>query len=214
MTKEIIDIFDCNYNHTGTAEKDEAHRKGLWHQTFHCWIVRPDNKIVLQLRSKGKENHPDRLDISVAGHISEGETVEGGGLRELSEELSLKADSSKLKSLGYFQVVSNVPSKKITPYIDTEFCNTFLYIDETPLREYTMQPDEVDAVFEIDIQEGLKLFSEEINQVEICGIERETGNEIIRTVSFKDFVPHPKSLWLKIFIMAERLLEGKKYLAV
>ncbi|MCT4575470.1 MAG: hypothetical protein N4A43_04400 [Alphaproteobacteria bacterium] len=34
---EIIDIYDCNYNHIGTKEKNKAHNEGLWHQTFHCW---------------------------------------------------------------------------------------------------------------------------------------------------------------------------------
>ena len=37
---EFIDIFDADYNHIGTEEKNEAHRKGFWHQTFHWPISR------------------------------------------------------------------------------------------------------------------------------------------------------------------------------
>ncbi len=40
MADELIDIFDENMNLLGTAMKSQAHREGLWHKTFHCWLAR------------------------------------------------------------------------------------------------------------------------------------------------------------------------------
>lgn len=215
MAKERLDIFDCNYNHLGTEEKDEVHRKGLWHHTFHCWIVRPNGKVVLQLRSMRKDAYPGKLDISAAGHVSAGETVEEGGKRELKEELGIQISPDKFKYLGYFKQVIDINSKKIVPYLNTEFCHTYLVLDETPLNQYTMQPEEVDAVFEIDIKDGMKLFSDEVEKIKITGLYRGEAQEKEIEVTFDDFNPdHEKFKWLKIFIMAERLLEGKEYLAI
>ena len=45
---ELIDIYDQNMNLLGTAPRSQAHSEGLWHQTFHCWIVSQPDKIWLQ----------------------------------------------------------------------------------------------------------------------------------------------------------------------
>lgn len=66
---ENIDVFDANLNFKDVIERKEAHTKGIWHQTFHCWVVNPKNKSILfQLRSKEKRIIPIclilvRLDI-------------------------------------------------------------------------------------------------------------------------------------------------------
>ena len=57
---ELIDIFDENMNLLGTALKSQAHREGLWHKTFHCWLARKNDEgrvmVWLQLRNKDKEH--------------------------------------------------------------------------------------------------------------------------------------------------------------
>ena len=40
MAEELIDIYDEKMNLLGTATREQAHREGLWHTSFHCWIVR------------------------------------------------------------------------------------------------------------------------------------------------------------------------------
>lgn len=44
MADELIDIFDENMNLLGTALKSQAHREGLWHKTFHCWLARKNDE--------------------------------------------------------------------------------------------------------------------------------------------------------------------------
>lgn len=76
---EILDILNPDGTPAGyTAEKSEVHTKGLWHRVAHIWILDSENNVVLQRRSKNKENYPDVYDISTAGHISTDESPVGG----------------------------------------------------------------------------------------------------------------------------------------
>ena len=78
MAEELIDIYDEKMNLLGTATREQAHREGLWHTSFHCWIVRrsPEGRpqVLLQIRGK-TQNHPSLIDISSAGHLAAGETA-------------------------------------------------------------------------------------------------------------------------------------------
>ncbi len=88
---ERIDILDAQGKQTGrVAWKSEAHRLGLWHRCFHCWIVSPETSsggpyLFAQRRAAGKETWPDRLDVTVAGHLGAVEVTLEGGLREIEE---------------------------------------------------------------------------------------------------------------------------------
>jgi len=210
---EKLDIFDVNFNHIGVEDREVAHQNGLWHQTFHCWIVNPKNQtVIVQLRGANVKNYPNKLHISSAGHLSAGETVMDG-VREVEEEIGLKLKEANLINLGtYLNVKDQINDGK--PYIDREFARTYFIKDETPLNQYIMQPEEIDGIYEIKIEDGLKLFSDEQKEISIKGISRLTNSEEIINVKFEDFVNNGKNYYLKVFIMAERLIEGKKYLAI
>jgi hypothetical protein len=54
MENELLKIFDDNSNHIGFATRDEVHRLGFWHETFHCWFISKEegtDYLYLQLRS-------------------------------------------------------------------------------------------------------------------------------------------------------------------
>ena len=91
MTDEIIDIYDENMNPIGTATKAQAHREGLWHKAFRCWIIKPlpENKckVWMQLRSSNKRLYPNLLATSAAGHLKSGEQNRDG-IREIEEEFN------------------------------------------------------------------------------------------------------------------------------
>lgn len=55
---EWLTIFDSERNTLGKKLRDEVHRDGDWHETFHCWFVEKDAKdifLYFQLRSKNKK---------------------------------------------------------------------------------------------------------------------------------------------------------------
>ena len=86
---EQIDIFDEEFNaiEPFVATIDVVHQKGLWHQTFACWLVHPkENKIFLQLRGPKNRIGPNTFDASASGHLSSQEKPIDG-FREAEEEL-------------------------------------------------------------------------------------------------------------------------------
>jgi isopentenyl-diphosphate delta-isomerase len=101
MTEELFDVLDENGNITGIRKtKKEIHERGLWHQSVHIWIYNSKGEILLQKKSKNKDSWSGMWDISVAGHISAGETPEHAVIREAEEELGIKVSLSQLKKLG------------------------------------------------------------------------------------------------------------------
>lgn len=206
MADELIDIYDENMTHLGTAMKSQAHSEGLWHKAFHCWIVNADNKKVwFQLRGKDKQLYPNILDISAAGHLQAGETAKDG-IREIEEELGIKVDFDKLTKLFTYKI-----AKDDCGLCNREFCPT--YVLETPqtLEDIKMQPEEVDGVYEVEIEEFLNLIKGKIEFVTASGYRRNDDNiysKEILSAALKDFGPHGNDYYIKVMEMIKRYCEG------
>ncbi|MEF2965337.1 NUDIX domain-containing protein [Paenibacillus sp. M1] len=166
---EVFDIYDEEMTKIGVERREIVHAKGYWHQTFHCWIVnRTHNggaKLLLQLRHPDKDTYPGLLDISSAGHLQSGETVEDG-VRELEEELGIRAAMDELVYCGM------VPQEKQLPMglIDREFNHIFIYEFGKPLEAYEYQADEISGLFFAELEDFKRLVSGEVDRIEIEGI--------------------------------------------
>src|ERR1051325_10905569 len=101
---EMFDLCDRTGKSVGVQKaRSLVHRDGDWHRSFHCWVVTRENDspaIVLQKRSDLKETWPGLWDVSVAGHYSAGEGIEGG-VREMREELGLSVAARDLIHAGW-----------------------------------------------------------------------------------------------------------------
>jgi isopentenyldiphosphate isomerase len=210
---EILDIFDVQMKHIGTAERNEVHTKGYWHKTFHCWIVRSENEkgnVIFQIRDKAKDDEPNKLDITAAGHLEAGETPEDG-LRELREELGVTINYDKLHFLGIRINASESGNK-----VNNEFSHVYMFRDDRKLEEYKMQKNEVSGLVEISIDEGLKLCAGEVSSVKCKVIRAIDGKTVssMESIKFEHFIPRIDSYYYKVFIMAERLLQSNHYISI
>lgn len=212
--QEYLDIFDDNMKHLGSASRGEVHDKGLWHQTFHCWLIKRENGreyVLFQRRGPQKKVFPNTLDITAAGHLLVGETVEDG-IRELNEELGLSKTYEDIIPLGIRH-----ESAIIGAITNREFCHVFLLENNIPLDEYKLQPDEVTGIVQMEIHDGMKLFSGEVDAVPVSGFQvDENGikHKIEISVSKGDIIPRIDGYYMKICIMAERYFQGNPYLAI
>lgn len=210
---ELLDIFDSKLNWIGTADRKEVHRKGYWHQTFHCWVVREEadkHYVVFQIRDKEKDIAPKKLDITAAGHLKAGEKKEDG-IREIKEELGLDVNYEDLKYLG-IRITASENEKQI----NKEFAQVFIFQNNTPIEKYSFLDGEVEGLVQIEIKDGLKLCSHKIDSVP-CKVFRIVNNEPIikeQNISFEQFIPRIDSYYYKIFIMAERYFKGNEYLSI
>lgn len=153
---EIFDIVDESGFPTGeTVSRELAHAKGIRHRTAHVWIVRYYNgkwQLLLQKRSANKDSFPGYYDTSSAGHIPAGFEPRGSALRELQEELGIKAEEDDLLEIGMFR--SNYAREfHGRLFVDNEVTTVFVYKKDVEIESLTLQEEEVEEVkwFDIDI---------------------------------------------------------------
>ena len=155
--KEYLDIVDENGQPTGEiVDRETAHAKGILHRTAHVWIARKrDGKvqILLQKRAKHKSSFPGCYDISSAGHIPAGDSYEVSAMRELEEELGVKADEKELITCGDRKVIwDDVFFGK--EFRDRQISRVFLlWLDRD---DFTIQEEEVDGILWMDFDECYK----------------------------------------------------------
>lgn len=216
---EQLDIYDPSMAHIGVAERDMAHRLGLWHRSFHCWIVSSDHggSLLFQRRAPNKEFHPNTLDVSAAGHLAAGETPEDG-LREIQEELGITVDFERLVSLGWHVEATDLLGKN-GPLLNREFQALYLLRDDRPITDYAPDPSEVFGVYHVPLAAIMQLFGGSVDHLDeipgLCfdaALERFVPDRI--RIQRASFYPRIQQVYLTIAIMAERLLEGRFPLAV
>lgn len=166
--EELFDLCDERGRPLGlTKPRSQVHRDGDWHRSFHCWLVdrRDDGDvaILLQLRPPDKDTSPGLWDVSVGGHYSAGEGIEGG-VRELREELGLRAEANELVQAGWRHGVVKEPGVH-----DREVQDVFFL--HRPIQVRDLRPDgtEVPAVAVVSGQHLLQLAARRISVVEAAG---------------------------------------------
>ncbi|MBW8350376.1 NUDIX hydrolase [Bacillus sp. IITD106] len=181
METEILNAYDEFGNLIGKKSRREVHKKGYWHETFQCWIVRKENDtnyIYFQIRSDKKADFPGLLDITAAGHILADETMEDG-IREVHEELGIEVTMSELIPLG---VIKNTII--MDNFIDREFGNNFLYKSDQPLT-FNLQAEEVSGMVKANFKDFYQFCFGELDEILVISETEST----CQYISKKDFVP-------------------------
>jgi isopentenyldiphosphate isomerase len=201
---ELLDVIDELGRPTGeVAWKSEAHRRGLWHRCFHCWIAGEDaggSYLLVQRRDATKDTWPGCLDVTAAGHLQSGEEPLGGGLREIEEELGLKVDPTKLVSLGTRRIEQEIPGG-----CDREFHEVFILFDPTPPEDLRLQKGEVEAVLRIKLGDAERLGA----LGSVPAVEYAEGRVSTTHVHLSDFVPNTDDYLRRVAGAARRLLAGE-----
>jgi isopentenyldiphosphate isomerase len=118
-----------------------VHRDGVWHRSFHCWVVRAAPRgpaLLLQRRASTKQTWPGAWDVSAAGHYRSDEGL-AGGLREIAEELGLTVVAGELVALERHREVLRYASG----LRDREYQDVYLVRRDEPLSAYRPDPREV-----------------------------------------------------------------------
>lgn len=164
MSKELIDVLDENGIKTGEIlPRDEVHKKGLWHRAIVVAIVNENNEILLQQRAYTKEKNAGMWDISVAGHISNGQDALSAAAREINEEVSVSLGYNvDIKSFRYM-FSYRTQQKFSEDFIENQFYDFFILRKEgIKIDQIKMQESEVQAIKFVDINELLKMIEEKV----------------------------------------------------
>ncbi|MGG3661413.1 NUDIX domain-containing protein [Bacillus gobiensis] len=198
MESEILKIFDDQRNEKGTATREEVHKKGFWHETFHCWFVSREDGVeylYFQLRSETKKDYPNLFDITAAGHLLADETVRDG-IREVKEEIGIDLSYHDLVPLGVVKY-----SLQKEGFLDNEMANVFMYENSIDMHEFELQKEEVSGIVKVEFTQFYKLCTGEADEIRVQGFQMNRDGKQLTLTQFvgKDkFVPHDRIYYEKV----------------
>ena len=202
---EMLTVVDINRNQLGVKSREAVHRDGDWHETFQCWFIEQIENtyyIYVQKRSANKKDYPSMYDITAAGHLLVGETVEDG-VREIKEELGIDVS---LDELTFLQAIPN--SITLPNLIDNEISLVYLYEVKKPIR-YSFLDEEVEAVMRVKLSDFEKLVFGEVDQVFCQKHEDGEINGCCITISKSQMVPHEMNYFKKVMNKINEYVNNK-----
>lgn len=102
--KEKVYVLDEKGNVIGLEDRQKIHENGTLHAGVQCWLMNSKGQILIQQRSKKKEQSPGKWDVSFGGHCTKTDNPHGiyvGNLiKEGYEELGLTISADDIVKLG------------------------------------------------------------------------------------------------------------------
>lgn len=209
VTEELLDVIDPGSGVVVEARpRSQVHQLGLWHQVFHCLIVRPTaQSVVLQRRSPQKKAFPDKLDLTATGHLSAGETPLDG-VRELREEMGVAFEAERLVPIGQRLLADDGGEG-----LNREVVHLFFLADDRPISDYAPAEDEVSGLVEISAADFVSLLADRALTIPAQAWSRRSGLTT-STMVRSDLVAETSGYWRVVAVMAQRFLNGEEPLAI
>lgn len=164
---EYFELLDEKGGKLGRVkERNAVHRDGDLHGGSHVWVVRLEREtggwndgscpgqnegerirveVLLQRRRMDKDSFPGCLDVSCAGHMTAGEDFLSTALRELEEELGIRAQASDLWFL-HDQLVGGEYEFHGKPFRNYEVNHVYLLRTDFPLDAMHYQEEEISGL--------------------------------------------------------------------
>lgn len=150
--RELLDVLDDDGERTDEVlSRGEVHSRGLWHRSFHLWIVSSDRLVLFQRRADSKQVEPGRIDVSAAGHYGAGED-QNAVLREVDEELGFLPEAHELHHL-----VTRRTERFYDDVTDREFQDVYLLQRDAPLTSYLLDCSETSVLYELPLGAAIEL---------------------------------------------------------
>ncbi|WP_221564817.1 NUDIX domain-containing protein [Alkalihalobacillus sp. TS-13] len=206
MESELLKIYDDQRNPLGVATREEVHRMGFWHETFHCWVtslIGNQYYIYLQIRSNQKKDYPNLLDITAAGHILAKETIDDG-IREIEEEIGIDVTLEELKTVGKIESCTTMEGM-----IDKEIAHVFLYDKPMNFDDFTLQEDEVSGIVKAEFNAFHEFCSGKAQSLLVEGFNLDPSGMKIpvkMTVDMTHFVPNDGTYYEQVANKIRKLL--------
>ena len=202
---EMINVVDKERNIIGEKSREQVRLDGNWHETFQCWFIEQvENSfyIYVQKRSANKKDFPSMYDITAAGHLLVGETVEDG-VREIKEELGIEV---AIDELTFLQAIPN--SITLPNLIDNEISLVYLYEVKGPLA-FSFIDEEVEVIMRLKLSDFEKLVLGKVKDVHCQKYEDGKFIQECFTISLNQFVPHEADYFKQVVNKTKEYVNNK-----
>lgn len=200
---ERFDLVDIDGRPLGrTKARAAVHRDGDWHRSLHLWIALREAsgvRVLLQRRGAHKDTHPSRVDVSVAGHLRAGESVDDA-FREAEEEVGLRVRREDCARFGTRRSVLRTNALH-----DRELQEVYLHVTDAPFASLRPDPAEVEAILAVPLPALVALL-----QQGGTAVAEERGPAGARAVTLDGgaLVPHDDGYFLRAARALERWVMG------
>lgn len=155
MGQEIVDIINEKNEIIGSCGREEIYIKRLLHRIVHVLVFNNGGQILLQQRSKNREYLPGYWSTSAGGHVLNGEAVERAAIREMNEELGIKASLEPFAE-SWFDSADQVGLRKFLTVFKAMHNGPFDFADgEVEMADF-YSPEQIKAM----IRSGDKIHPE------------------------------------------------------
>ncbi len=137
LTEEKIQIVNATTGEpTGVClPRSQVIKKRLWCRSTNVFILNSNGQILCNQRSLSKERFPGAWSTHFGGHVAENESFKINAIKELEEEIGLKAN--------HFQIIPWRTSRK---NISRVWIRDFLTVYDGPLEKLTLQKEEIEKI--------------------------------------------------------------------
>jgi len=214
VTVEMLDVVSPTGAVLGAASRQRVHADGLWHQVFHCLVVRSGRpeRVILQRRRSDAKGFASLVDLSATGHLASGESPRDG-VRELGEELGIYVRGDELVSAG-----TRLLADDDGEGMNRELVNLFFLTDDRPLAAFALDTDEVGGILEAEIDDLLSLIAAYNRGDVTCRvptIERAVdGDPAPGSIGPADLVPPTSGYWTVALLAAQRFARNESPWAI
>ena len=185
---EMLDVVDENGMPTGeTVPRAKAHAEGIRHRTSHVWLLRARSgeiQVLLQKRCETKDSWPGCYDISSAGHIPAGVGFLPSAIRELQEELGVKAAPEELIFCGSRRICSDSEFHGHL-FRDRQYSRVFALWRDQEETDFVLQREEIDSVRWMGLEECIRAVKD--NTIPNCIFPEEL--EMVKAAAEKTGAP-------------------------
>ena len=105
--EELVAIVDETNRPLGAVTRRIMRQQRLIHRATYILVLNTEGSLFIQKRSKSKDIYPGHWDIAAGGVVLAGEDYETAALRELHEELGIKAKALDYLFDHYFEDEAN-----------------------------------------------------------------------------------------------------------
>ena len=147
---ELVDIYNDKHEKLNYTKGRKELSDGEFRLSCFVWIINDKDELLIQQRLATAKKCPNMWETTSGGAIA-GDDAITGTLRELEEELGIKAEPEQLHFMGLHEgKCEEIFYGK--PFKNHEISHVYLYSEPINIKELKLQEEEVQEVCWMDFE--------------------------------------------------------------